>query len=108
MENKALLFEMSKRPLAKAVHSVIGPVILPTIVGEQDEQPDAKKVLVVAPSVRPIRLCAMCKSTLALVPASLAKEALDNGASAQASSSDECSCYCHVLYTRVKARLNKL
>ena len=108
VENKTLLFEMSKCPLPKAVHSVISPAALPTTVGEQDEQPEAKKALLVAASDRSIQLCAKCKSILALVPTSLAKEALNNGAIAQASSSDECSCYCHVIHARVKAQLNTL
>jgi hypothetical protein len=100
-----LLLEMSKRPLAKAVHSVNRADAPLTIAGEHDGQPEVKKVLMTAPSVRPIRLCAKCKSILAMVSTSLAKEASDSGVSGEATSSDECSCYCHVIYARMKARL---
>jgi hypothetical protein len=103
-----LRYEMSKRSLVKAVHSVNRAGALSTIAGEQDEQPEEKKVLVRASSARPIRLCAKCKSILVMVPTSLVKEASDYGVSGGATSSDECSCYCHVIYARMKARLGIL
>ena len=81
--------EMSKRALAEVV---------------QDEQPELKKALTTTSSVKPIRLCVKCKSIAAVVSTSLSKNVLDGVATEEATSNDVCSCLCHVLYKRMKAR----